>query len=171
MAVWRNAAVVSLVLWGCPPRDPVEVPAADAGRPPRVGVKVPLPDGWTARVGSDQGFRAGPGDRVVLRIDKRPSDGGGILSAEELERQLLTAMPGVRATRLGTASSEDHVVLRLRLQGAPDAGTRSSVTVALGAKRMGDDVFLCATEPGASEDEIEKAAVACAGISLAPQAP
>ena len=40
--------------------------------------------------------------------------------------------------------------------------------VLLGAKRMGQDLFLCATLPGATEEEVRQARQACSDIGQPP---
>ncbi|MGQ0506778.1 MAG: hypothetical protein ACT4TC_15820, partial [Myxococcaceae bacterium] len=58
----------------------------------RFGVKVPLPEGWTARVGADQSFRAGPGERIVLRIDQEAGEGAALPTASQLEKTLKASL-------------------------------------------------------------------------------
>ncbi len=163
----RSAALLALLLAGCPaPKEPAPSPDA-AARPARAGVKVPLPDGWTARVGNDQSFQAGPQDRVVLRIDQRSGAAAELPSPAELQEGLRAGVPDAQVELVAAEVEEEHVVLRLRLRRALDGGVKT-LPLAIGAKRMGADLYLCATEPGATESEVEKAAAACAGLALAP---
>ena len=174
MPRWRAAVVAGLLVAGCPARDgerhkPIDV-ELDAGRPVRAGVRVPLPDGWTARVGSDQSLRAGPQDRVVLRIDQRAGERREFPTARELEEGLRASVPGAHVERISAVEEADFVIVQLKLYPPRDGGARP-VPIALGARRMGDDLFLCATEPGASEDEVEKAALACGQLAQAAPKP
>ncbi|MGQ0506457.1 MAG: hypothetical protein ACT4TC_14185, partial [Myxococcaceae bacterium] len=64
----------------------------------------------------------------------------------------------------------DAVITRFNLQFQADAGA-NIVSVAMGAKRLGEDLFLCSTEPGSSEEEVRKAAQACQSLIRAKTAP
>src|SRR6185503_2054458 len=74
------AAVLALaaLITGCPEKKQAPAPSqggsasaenAERLSPQRSGVKVPLPQGWSALVASDGSFQSGPPGRPVLRVD------------------------------------------------------------------------------------------------------
>lgn len=167
----RALVLATLVCGACPGSKKDETARSDGGASSaptaasRLGVKVPLPDGWTARIGADQSFRAGPGDRVVLRIDQEAGEGSELPSASALQQRFRSQMNDAQVSADEVVESDDSVVIRLRIVAAgSDAGQRE-LPVLLGAKRLGNDLFLCSTEPGASEEEVRKAAQACASLT------
>lgn len=161
-----GAALVALLFFAC--SRPAEKPATDAGQgraSARAGVKVPLPEGWHAEVGADQSFRAGPAGRVVLRVDLRPGSGGDFPSTDQLELAFTSGLKDTRVVRESSVEDADYAAVRLELARVADGGSATPHDVYLGARRVGNDLFLCATEPGASEAELDLAAKACRDLS------
>jgi len=65
----------------------------------------------------------------------------------------------------------DANVSLVRITLAPkleDGGIGPHGPALLGAKRMGEDLFLCATLPGASIEEVQLATEACRNIQVQP---
>jgi len=166
------AAAIALVLacGGC------KRPAAEPSQPPpdaraSRGVKVPLAEGWSARLGKEQSLTVGPAGREVLRIDLRPGAASSKPDSAQLSRLFLAALDGgaVAITSKKDQEGCSWVVFRLgrgrAVPGARDAGVSAGEPALLGAKVLDDDLFLCATLPGATEAEVESAARACEGIS------
>jgi hypothetical protein len=175
-----NAAALALALLGalgaCQCRRPGEEPAKPVSPPapeahPNRGVKVPLADGWSARLGTEQSLNFGPPGRAVLRIDLRPGAAASKPDSAELARLFVAGLDGGAATVTAKKDQDGYswVSLRLALGPAPATGGRDAGAAGepalLGAKALDEDLFLCATLPGASEAEVESAARACEGIS------
>ncbi|MFZ5471493.1 MAG: hypothetical protein ACOZIN_18875 [Myxococcota bacterium] len=125
-------------------------------------MKVPLPEGWTARVEEDQSFQSGPASRSVLRIDLRPGAGEELPTAEGLKAALVDSL---RFAAVSVLEVRDRSQSRLLIyQASLDGG--APLTAMVGAKRVGRDLFLCASLPGASGREVEKAAQACEALEV-----
>ncbi|MBN1204409.1 MAG: hypothetical protein JXB05_05750 [Myxococcaceae bacterium] len=137
--------------------------------PLRAGVKVPLPPGWSALVAADGSFQAGPPGVPVLRVDVRRGEGGALPSAEELADSVRERFSQFQVSLEQQEGDEQLSLVRITL--APkreDGGAGPHATVMLGARRVGEDLFLCATLPGASAEEVRLATEACREIQ--PQA-
>lgn len=167
-------AVLAAGCRGCKPESaqaPVqapEAPAPEEAPAPRRGVKVPMPpSGWTARVAADGSFQFGPPGHPVLRVDLRPGQGDTLPSADELTASVKQSFQGFERSGGQTESSEDLTLLRVTL--APhlaDGGVGGQYPALFGAKRVGGDLFLCATLPGVSAEDVKLAAEACRGIEF-----
>lgn len=174
----RVLGAVALLALGCPEKqeDSVAAEAPDAGRPaaaPRSGVKVPLPPGWTAQLGADGSFQAGPAGRAVLRVDIRPGAGAQLPDAEALAERVPQQFAQPTAEwKWGFAVSLDQeegdsrrslvrVTLAPKL---PDGGVGPAWPALVGAKRAGEDLFLCSTLPNVTGDEVRLATEACRDI-------
>ncbi len=156
-------------------REEVTVDAAEAsaGTPRtgarRVGVKVPLPPGWSAQPEEDGSLRFGPPQHPVLRVDLRAGEGEALPSGEALTAQLARAFEGFVRSDEQLEEGEDFVLVRVKL--APrlaDGGVGEAHPAFFGARRVERDLFLCASLPGASADEVREAAAACQAIHLQP---
>lgn len=146
--------------------------AEDAGAPApvsepveggaRSGVKVPLPPGWSAQLSEEGSLLAGPEGHPVLRVDIRPGAGAQLPSSEALMASVRSAFRerSLRIEKQNMTESHTHLVVAL---GAEDGGREG--TALFGATRLGDDLFLCASLPGAMPAEVEAAADACRGLS------
>lgn len=145
-----------LLLAACPERA-----AAPAPRP-ATRVELPLPEGWTAALEEDHRLLAGPPGRPVLHIETWPGEAERLPDAAALEASLRQAVTHAQlaAAQARTEGGAVLLVYRLSLERGPPAHAL------LGAKRIGADLFLCSTSPGASEREVELAAKSCAGLSL-----
>lgn len=134
---------------------------------PRAGVKVPLPPGWSALVAADGSFQAGPPDKPVLRVDVRRGEGAKMPSLEELAESIRAQFSGFQVS-LDQEEGDEHIAL-VRITLAPvlaDGGLGPHAPALLGARRVGEDLFLCATLPGASAEEVRLATEACRDIQL-----
>ena len=172
----RAALVAGLALAassGCRKKeDPAAPQAADSGTSartaaPRSGVKVPLPQGWSAQVAADGSFQAGPPGKPVLRVDIRPGEGEQMPSSDKLHEELLKRMPE-QAISLDQEEDEPNVAL-LRVTLAPklaDGGVGPEAPALFGAKRVGTDLFLCATLPGITYEDVRLSAESCRGIEV-----
>jgi hypothetical protein len=130
-------------------------------------VKVPLPQGWSALVASDGSFQSGPPDRPVLRVDVRRGEGRKMPSSEELADSVREQFSQFEVS-LDQEEGDEHLAL-VRITLAPklgDGGIGPHGPALLGAKRIGDDLFLCATLPGASTEEVRLATEACRDIQV-----
>jgi hypothetical protein len=176
------AAVLALaaLAGGCPDKKEVPPPARqEEGGPSgiterpstlRAGVKVPLPPGWSAVVAADGSFQAGPPQRPVLRVDIRRGEGAKMPSAEELADSVREQFSQFEVS-LDQEEGDAQVAL-VRITLAPkldDGGVGAHAPALLGARRAGEDLFLCATLPGASAEEVQLATEACRNIQM--QAP
>ena len=144
---------------------------ASPGSQRRVGVKVPLPTGWSTRPASDGSLQFGPGGRAVLRVDLRANEGEALPSAKALRAGLTQAFAGFVLEDVQVEEGEDFVLARVRLVPAPGDGGRAQGQghpAFFGARRVERDLFLCASLPGISEDEAREGAEACEGIHVPP---
>ncbi|QSQ21508.1 hypothetical protein JY651_41045 [Pyxidicoccus parkwayensis] len=169
------ALVLALsVLPGC--KGCKEESAAPAGPTPdasareasmRSGVKVNLPDGWSGQVASDDSVQAGPPGRPVLRVDLRRGQGAKKPSADELADRVRAELKGYEVSLDQEEETEGYTLLRVTM--APklaDGGLGLQTPGFFGARRLGDDLFLCASLPGASPEEVLAATEACRKIEL-----
>jgi hypothetical protein len=132
-------------------------------------VKVPLPTGWSAQPEEDGSLRFGPPHHPVLRVDLRTGEGSALPSAEELTQLLARAFEGFARSDEQLEEGEDVVLVRVML--APrrgDGGVGEAHPAFFGARRVERDLFLCASLPGVTADEVREAAAACQGIHVQP---
>ena len=184
-----GAALVLALASGCPEREQapesVVAPAADAGsasaarKASRSGVKVPLPPGWTAQLGPDDSFQAGPAGRAVLRVDIRPGAAAQLPDTEALAERVPKQFTQPTAEwKWGFAVSLDQEegdsrrsLVRITVAPKlPDGGVGEQWPALVGAKRAGKDLFLCSTLPNVSAEEVRLATEACRDIELQPGA-
>jgi hypothetical protein len=127
---------------------------ADAGAAgaDKVGLKVPLPDGWSATPAGEGALNLGPAGRPVLTVEHRP--GGAVPTASAMA----AAVAGEGAKVLGELAVGGGWLLRYQVAGLPQA--------LLGARRLQSGVLLCASAPGATLDEVTQAASLCTDIGL-----
>lgn len=154
-----GAAAALLTLAGC---EQGKSRAGAARAQARGGVKVSLPEGWSVIPASTEDtLSMGPGGRAVLRMDVRAA-AGPMPTVDSLRSEFERQLGPVRAQERSREATPDSslVVLALSLR-AHDAGPPASFLALLGAKRVGTELFLCATLPGASNEEVELAAQAC----------
>jgi hypothetical protein len=95
--------------------------------------------------------------------------------ATEAELPDLTALTtgfaaglGAPVSEVSRESEEDWLAVVLRME-AGDAGPGESL-VMLGARRLGEEIFLCASEPGAAPAEVQQALSVCRGLRRGPAA-
>ena len=126
-----------------------------------------MPEGWTARVGQDGTFRAGPTGRLLLRIDREPGLGDALPSAELMRTTYATALKAtiLRSDKVEQSPGFVAVTLILSRRGAV-AGAPDGVTL-LAAKSLGEDLILCSTAPNSSAAEVLAALHACEQAQLA----
>jgi len=159
---------------GCRERSPPERVDEGAASPPprRVGVKVPLPPGWSAQPTQDGSLQFGPSQHPVLRVDLRPDEGASLPEPEALLDSVARAFEGFERSDSRAERGEDFVLVRVMLS-APrdDAGVGEAHPAFIGARRVGRDLFLCASLPGVTVEEVQRAAEACAGIHVPANVP
>jgi hypothetical protein len=127
-------------------------------------IRAPLPEGWTALAGEDS-FRAGPPSRWVFRIDRQPGAASQLPSTSELKSRFIENLPGTTFAKQSEKQSSDvSIVVFFLSAGVGDGGSQSAVM--LGSKRIGPDLFLCATLPGQTLADAELAASVCEGLWL-----
>lgn len=127
---------------------------SDAKPVPR-GLRVPLPDGWTANAAASGVLSVGPKGRVVLTLERRTA----VLPSVEALREAAEAEGAVVVRGSGSADSTT-----LRYAKASAYGLLTVRTLESGAQ------LLCASTPEAEEDELESAETLCAGVRLEPVA-
>lgn len=143
------------------------VPAVETASS-RAGVHLKaLPEGWRADAVGGRLLLAGPAGRPVLRVDGRPGEASGFPTAEALEAAFRQGLPSgtLRRVRAG-APRADFVSVRLEVMPGADAGWGTPRDIFLGARRVGKDLFLCASEPGASAPELDDAEEACRDFTV-----
>ncbi|XXF78136.1 hypothetical protein P2318_34595 [Myxococcaceae bacterium GXIMD 01537] len=165
------AGLALAALPGCRKKEePASPPATsqDSGPlAPRAGVKVPLPSGWTALVAADGSFQAGPPGRPVMRVDIRPGEAEKLPTKDAIVSQVAREMPGYAVSIDQEEETGTETLMRFTL--APklaDGGVGAHGPVLYGARRVGDDLFLCATLPGASYEDVRLATEACRTIEV-----
>jgi hypothetical protein len=167
--------VLAALAAGCPDKK-ASAPSPGSGdavgtterpSPLRAGVKVPLPPGWSALVAADGSFQAGPPGRQVLRVDVRRGEGEKMPSVEELTGSIRKQFGDFHVSLDQEEGDEQVALVRITL--APklsDGGLGPHGPALMGARRVGDDLFLCATLPGASTEEVFLATEACRDIQV-----
>ncbi|MBE4752195.1 hypothetical protein G4177_28930 [Corallococcus sp. ZKHCc1 1396] len=137
----------------------------DAGL--RSGVKVPLPPGWSAQVATDGSFQAGPPGRPALRVDLKPGQGEQMPSSEKLADTVREQMKHFTLSLDQEEDTASFSLLRVTLAPTlPDGGVGPEAPAFYGARRVGEDLFLCASLPGASTEEVRLATEACRTIQV-----
>ncbi len=144
--------------------------AEDGGRTSssRSGAKVPLPDGWSAQVAPDDSFQAGPPGQPVLRVDLRRGQGEQLPSAEDLVTRAREELKNFELS-LDQEEEQPDAWSLLRVTMAPklaDGGIGAHAPAFFGARRVGPDLFLCASLPGASPEDVRLATEACRNIEV-----
>ncbi|AGC49381.1 putative lipoprotein [Myxococcus stipitatus DSM 14675] len=133
----------------------------------RSGVEVPLPEGWSAQLTSDDSLQAGPSGRPVLRVDVRRGQGEQLPTVEKLVERVREESKNFEISLDQEEQKERYSLLRVTL--APklaDGGVGLQSPALFGARRVGDDLFLCATLSGASAEDVRLATEACRDIEL-----
>ncbi|MFL5347513.1 MAG: hypothetical protein ACJ8AT_22230 [Hyalangium sp.] len=163
---------------GCSKKKEAPAPSSGSGAsvgtsersaPLRAGVKVPLPQGWSALVAADGSFQAGPPGQPVLRVDLRRGEGEKMPSVAALASSIRQQFSGFQVSLDQEEGDEQVALVRITL--APkqeDGGLGPEGPAMLGARRVGDDLFLCATLPGANAEDVRLATEACRDIQLQP---
>ncbi|WP_141621326.1 hypothetical protein [Myxococcus sp. AB036A] len=176
MRSWKHMAPASLLALtllggckGCGQEDAASGTGEGDGRPSsiRSGVKVPLPDGWSALVAPDESFQAGPPGRPVLRVDLRRGDGEQLPSVDTLADRVREELKDFELSLDQEEETERYSLLRITL--APklaDGGVGPEAPGFFGARRVGNDLFLCASLPGASAEDVLRATEACREIQV-----
>ncbi|MCY1083494.1 hypothetical protein [Archangium lansingense] len=151
-----------------PPVTPeAEAPEQRSAPQRRVGVKVPMPPGWTAQVAQDGSFQFGPPGRPVLRVDLRPGQGTTLPSPEALAESVEQSFGGSVHSLEQQSGGADYSLVRVMLEPKlEDGGLGARYPALFGARRVEKDLFLCATFPGVSTDEVLQATEACRGIEF-----
>lgn len=174
-AAWLALALLAA---GCPEKKETPAPSTGSGAsegtterpsPIRAGVKVPLPQGWSALVAADSSFQSGPPGRPVLRVDMRRGEGEQLPSVEELTGSIRQQFSDFQVSVDQEEGDEQVTLVRITI--APklsDGGLGPQGPALIGARRVGEDLFLCATLPGASGEEVRLATEACRDIELQP---
>lgn len=133
---------------------------------PAVHLKA-LPEGWRADAVGGRVLLAGPAGRPVLRVDGRPGEAAEFPTAPALESAFRRGLPAGTVRRVaGGEVRPDFVAVRLEVVPGPDAGWGAPRDIFLGARRVGKDLFLCSSEPGASDPELDDAEEACRDFTV-----
>jgi hypothetical protein len=83
--------------------------------------------------------------------------------AADLRSAFVQQLEDAGATTLEEREDEEGVLWRARLEPSANRPARGT-TVMLAARRLASEIILCASIPGASDDEVESAARACEGV-------
>jgi hypothetical protein len=97
----------------------------------------------------------------------RRGEGEELPSVEELAGSIRQQFSGFQVSLDQEEGGEQTALVRVTL--APkltDGGLGPHGPALLGARRVGDDLFLCATLPGASTEEVLLATEACRDIQM-----
>jgi hypothetical protein len=103
----------------------------------------------------------------VLRVDVRRGEGEKLPSVEELAGSIQQQFADFQVSLDQEEGNEQVSLVRITL--APkleDGGLGPHGPAMLGARRVGPDLFLCATLPGASAEEVRLATEACRDIQV-----
>lgn len=138
---------------------------AEAAAAPRGGIKVPLPPGWSARATAEESLVAGPAGRTVLRIALWSGGAHSLPTPEQLVVTFRGKATGLGVEVVDQQQEKNHALVVLNVRSEGDAGVEAPWVALLGATRLGGDLFLCSTTPGAGEDEVKASAAACAALS------
>lgn len=150
-----------------PAAAPSSSSASGRAAAPRAGVKVPLPPGWSALVAADGSFQAGPPGRPVLRVDIRPGEAEQLPTPAQVSQQVAREFPRFTVSMDQEEGTDTETLMRYTL--APplaDGGVGPHAPVLFGARRVGNDLFLCASLPGASYEDVRLATEACRSIEV-----
>lgn len=135
----------------------------------RVGVQVPMPSGWTARIGADQSFQAGPPGTALMRIDRQPGAASALPSPARL-REGLEVKLGAGALETVSEEHEDGfslLVFEVQPGAVEDGGSPLAAQPGvLAAKAVGRDLYLCASQPGAGAADVRSIIQACREITV-----
>jgi hypothetical protein len=141
--------MAGLVLCACPEK---QAAAPQGGQ----GIRLALPDGWEPVPEGREVLHVGPRGRTVLSLRK----------AKEVAlptAALLAELVKKAGARPGSVNnSAAYHALRFTL--TVDGGAASAGY--LGAVLVNGTVFLCSSEPGATDSEIELAEGCCAALAL-----
>lgn len=162
------AALLLVSFLAC--RDRAEHPAtpatsADGGASHRGGIKVPLPPGWSARATAEESLVAGPPGRTVLRIALWSEGARSLPSPQTLAEGFRRRSTGLAVEVVDQQEDAAHALVVLNVRPVSDAGAGQGWVTLLGATKLGEDLFLCSTTPGATEDEVKASAAACGALS------
>jgi len=135
------------LLFGCPQKS-----TPDAGAPGHGGLRVRLPEGWTAKP-TGNGLDVGPTGRVVVSLEPT----SGPLPPVEA---LVSALEADGATRLEKESSDTFVGVMYQLNG--DAG---AVAAFVGAQKAGPKVVRCASTDEAQVEDVKAGFALCRSLS------
>jgi len=131
-----------------------------------LALRVPLPEGWSAQSTAGEGLRAGPPGRLILRIDRRAGEASSFLSAGQLRTQFEQEIKPVRTSTQIEKNTESTAIIVFSFTAPGEVGEQ---VVMLGAKRISNDLFLCASSPGRDLFEARSAAQACEDLSIQPR--
>lgn len=123
-----------------------------------------LPDGWAAQTATEDHLEVGPAGRAVLRIDLTPGAGSQLPTADALGKSITQSLPGTQVKPVDSFEKDGVALVVVSVPAKNGDGGSEELFQLLGAKRIGDDLFLCASIPGAAEDEVKRAARACEDV-------
>ncbi|MBX5484313.1 MAG: hypothetical protein IRZ16_21030 [Myxococcaceae bacterium] len=161
------AGVLAALLFGLSGCPKEQARSPDAGARPNgasatVGLRVRLPPGWSANPAGTDALVAGPKGRGVLRIQR--SNEEELPSPEELARGFSENATGLAIEPLDSRRTDDWVAWRARLKSADPKASQATWTVLLAARKAHEGIYLCSTEPGATDAEVAAAADVCAHL-------
>jgi hypothetical protein len=100
-------------------------------------------------------------------VEGRPGAASDFPTPEELEGAFRRGVPSGQVRRVaGGEVRSEFVSVRLEVMPGPDAGWVTPRDIFLGARRVGKDLFLCSSEPGASDPEMDDAEEACRDFTV-----
>lgn len=169
----RWLVLAAALPWACD-KKPTPAPPAAASRPPipapspsQIGVRLNLPEGWTASSASEEELLVGPKGRLVMRLNRQPGQGDALPSPATLHEEFARSAHSFRIIRVDEMSQDGLSLAIFELgRNGQDGGTHTSYAL-LGARRAHRDLILCSSEPGASEEDVRETARACRELSTA----
>jgi hypothetical protein len=158
-----------LAIAGCrPAQHATSVP--DAGVPVRPVVPSPqlqlnLPAGWVVNAGADGVVRASsPRGQPVLRAEVQR--GVGLPTPTTLRTGFLEGLRHLRERSESLTEHPGFIAMRFVL-GEPDGGAPETEAM-LSATALGEDTLLCASQRGATHEELDVAQSACQSAGTSP---
>jgi hypothetical protein len=153
-----------LLLAGCPERSGTRDGGPVVSSTGARGLRLQLPEGWTAEQDAQGALLVGPPGRAVLRIahSAETETEADLPSSEELREVFTSELSGARVKTLQSEDEDEGSLWVGRVE--PEGEGASGWDVALGSRRVKGELFLCATLPGARPPEVQSAADLCSSL-------
>ncbi|MFP2924534.1 hypothetical protein ACLESO_04830 [Pyxidicoccus sp. 3LG] len=115
----------------------------------------------------DDSLQAGPPGRPVLRVDLKRGQGEQLPTVDALADRVREELKGYELSLDQEEETDTYSLLRVTFAPKlPDGGVGLQAPGFFGARRVGSDLFLCASLPGASPEDVRLATEACRDIEV-----